>query len=441
MGMVGPDEPRYAAISRAMTDSGDWITPRLWGQPWFEKPALLYWMMAAAFRVGLGPDLAPRLPVALLGLAFLVFFWWRLRIEWDARVASYATAMLATTAGWLTYSHVAVTDLPLAAFFSASVLMAMPWAAHEKRREGLTAAAACLGLAALAKGLVPLILFLPVLAFGWRRLGDWFRPGPILALAILAGPWYVLCTIRNGNEFLSVFFVQQHFQRFTSEGLQHVQPVWFYVPVFLLLLYPWFPVLAIPWGGLSVWLRDRRALVLGATVIFGFVFFSISINKLPGYLLPLLPLACVLIAFKLARTPHPETAVVAPITLLGALPVIGMVAAEALAFGLRNAQIQWSAGAILLAIAGGAGVLVAIAMRGRAVETAGVLVGLGLLWFQFAFFPLFDVAASARPLWIRDRPQCASNLPRGLLYGLNYYAQRRLPECSVGAGVEPGTGR
>src|SRR5580700_7329080 len=85
MGLVGPDEPRYAAIGRAMADSGDWVTPRLWGRPWFEKPALLYWMTASAFRVGLGPDLAPRLPVALLGLAFLGFFWWRLRIEWDSR--------------------------------------------------------------------------------------------------------------------------------------------------------------------------------------------------------------------------------------------------------------------------------------------------------------------------------------------------------------------
>ena len=59
MGMVGPDEPRYAAVGRAMALSGDWITPRLWGHPWFEKPALLYWMTAAGFRMGLGPDLAP----------------------------------------------------------------------------------------------------------------------------------------------------------------------------------------------------------------------------------------------------------------------------------------------------------------------------------------------------------------------------------------------
>lgn len=81
MGMVGPDEPRYADVGRAMARSGDWITPRLWGHPWFEKPALLYWMTGAGFRLGLGPELAPRLPVALLSLAFLAFFWWRLRLS------------------------------------------------------------------------------------------------------------------------------------------------------------------------------------------------------------------------------------------------------------------------------------------------------------------------------------------------------------------------
>ena len=75
-GLVGPDEPRYAWIGRAMAQTGDWVTPRLWGQPWFEKPALLYWLTGAAFRLGLGPDLAPRLPVALVSVGFLCFYWW-----------------------------------------------------------------------------------------------------------------------------------------------------------------------------------------------------------------------------------------------------------------------------------------------------------------------------------------------------------------------------
>src|SRR3954451_2647739 len=75
-GLLGPDEPRYAFIARAMAQSGDWITPRLWSVPWFEKPALLYWMQATAFRLGPPADLAPRLPVAVLAVAFLIFYCW-----------------------------------------------------------------------------------------------------------------------------------------------------------------------------------------------------------------------------------------------------------------------------------------------------------------------------------------------------------------------------
>src|ERR1700690_4020353 len=104
MGIAGPDEPRYAAIGREMARSGDWVTPRLWGEPWFEKPALLYWMSGFGFLAGLGEELAPRIPVALFSSAFLVFFFWILRREFGETAAAYSTAILATSAGWLAFS-------------------------------------------------------------------------------------------------------------------------------------------------------------------------------------------------------------------------------------------------------------------------------------------------------------------------------------------------
>src|ERR1035438_10379873 len=114
-GVLGPDEPRYASIGREMARSGDWITPRLWGQPWFEKPALLYWMTGAGFRLGIGPDLAPRLPAALMATGFLVFYWWILRREFGARAAWFATLILGACGGWIVTSQVGVPDIPLAA--------------------------------------------------------------------------------------------------------------------------------------------------------------------------------------------------------------------------------------------------------------------------------------------------------------------------------------
>src|SRR5579872_2739038 len=125
IGLVGPDEPRYAAISQEMAGSGDWITPRLWGQPWFEKPALLYWMTAAGFRLGLDEDLAPRLPVALASLVFLIFYWVFVRKQFGERVASYSTLFLGGSIGWIAFSRVAVTDLPLSICFSAAMFLVL----------------------------------------------------------------------------------------------------------------------------------------------------------------------------------------------------------------------------------------------------------------------------------------------------------------------------
>jgi 4-amino-4-deoxy-L-arabinose transferase-like glycosyltransferase len=410
MGMVSTDEPRYSAIGQAMAQSGDWITPRLWGSPWFEKPALLYWMTAPAFKLGLGPDLAPRLPVALLSVAFLAFFWWRLKIEWDGRIAAYSTALLATSAGWLAYSHVSITDLPLAAFFTAALLLSF--------RRDLTAAAACLALAVLAKGLVPLVLFLPVLPICWRRI----RVIPVVVFVVIALPWYILCTLRN-PDFLRVFFVEHTFGRFSSDAMQHVQPWWFYAPVALLLLFPWFPLLAFVRG--ATW-TDRRIQTLAGVVAFGFVFFSAALNKLPSYLLPLLPAACLPIGMGIANASRSRFAMVAPLALMGALPAVSSVLPGALAHGLRATPIPWMELCLGIVL----GLVAGLAAR-FALPAAAIIVVIGFILFQISIFPAIDRVASARPIWLSSRPVCISRLPRSLVYGLNYYAGRSLPNCDV----------
>ena len=181
-GVLGPDEPRYASIGREMARSGDWITPRLWGEPWFEKPALLYWMTGAAFRAGIGPDMAPRLPVALLAVGFLAFFWWILNREYSGRVAWLGVLILGTSVGWQGLGQAGVADLPLAATFGGAMLLALPWLARDDTRY-LPAAAALMGLAVLAKGPLPMVLAMPVALRG-RRVLDLVRArvlGPFLA--------------------------------------------------------------------------------------------------------------------------------------------------------------------------------------------------------------------------------------------------------------------
>src|SRR5712692_7940649 len=196
-GLLKEDEPRYAAIGREMARSGDWITPRLWGEPWFEKPTLVYWMSGAAFRLGLSEDLAPRLPIALVSAAFLGFFYWVLRREFGDDAAGYATVILGTSAGWLSLSHIGVTDLPMSAAFAAAVLLSLGWLERGERGD-LRWAAALVGAAVLAKGLVPLVLALPLAWMGRKRLLDWLRPQIAGAFLLVALPWYLWCFLRNG---------------------------------------------------------------------------------------------------------------------------------------------------------------------------------------------------------------------------------------------------
>ena len=432
-GMLGPDEPRYAAIGREMAHSGDWITPRLWGSPWFEKPALLYWMTAAAYRSGLSGELAPRLPVALASVALLGFYWWALRREFGGRAAWFAAAMLATSAGWLAYSHVAVTDLPMAAAFSAAMLLALGWI-EKGERARLPAVGFLLGVAALAKGLVPLALAIPLVWMGRRRLPDLLHPRTSAPFLLAAMPWYMLCYLRNGTPFLREFFWEHHFERAASDALQHVQPFWFYAPVLAGALFPWTPALAALFHrGLYA---DRRRRFLLLWLVFGLVFFSLSVNKLPGYLLPLLPPATALMGIALAEGRLRRWALPLAAALLTLAPPLISVLPMALASGLSRApwpdfRWYWSAPAILALLVW---LLEGRGKRGEAMAliVAGVIAG--VLAIEVKTLPEIDRLATIRPLWRKVAPLrdsvCVEDLHRSLRYGLNYYSEVPLPDCS-----------
>lgn len=434
-GLLGPDEPRYASIAREMARSGDWITPRLWGEPWFEKPALLYWMEGAAFRAGLGTELAPRLPIALLSAAFLAFYWRVLKREFGARAAGFATAILGTGGAWIGFSQVGVTDLPLAASFSAAMLLLLGWIGRRETR-GLTAAAALLGAAVLAKGLVPLVLALP--AAWWCRGLLRRRPAlarMALAFLLVALPWYLLCWLRNGHAFLLSFFWQHHFQRFTSSALMHVQPWWFYLPVFAAALLPWAPLL--PLAARRGLYADPRRRFLAASVVFGFVFFSASANKLPGYLLPLVPAAAAILGLALDEARRARAWLAACALLLAIFPIAAGMLSPALGTGLTRVPwpvFHWT-WTLPLAVAALVWALEARERRGAAVFSIAAAVAAGILYVKVAALPAVDASASARALWRQVAPHasetCVDGIGRAWRYGLNYYSETPLPDCSA----------
>ena len=429
-GLLGPDEPRYASIGREMAQSGDWVTPRLWGEPWFDKPALLYWVTASGFRLGLGPEWAPRLPIALTAVAFLALFAWVLWREYGGEAAGSATLILATCCGWVGFSQIAVTDLLVTAAFSAAMLLALPWIAKRDTRR-LPAVAAMLGVAVLAKGLVPLVLALPLLLRG--RIRDLLRLRVIAPFLVIALPWYLLCYQRNGIEFIKVFFWQHHFERLTANMLFHPQSWWYYLPVLAGGLLPWTPLVLLV-ARRRRW-SDPRRLFLLVWLVWGFVFFSAIANKLAGYILPVVPAAAALMALELEETPNARRWLAACAVLLVAFPVAAQVLPAAVASGLSRAarpRFEWI---WLVPLGVAAAVWVLKTRRLAATALVAISATAGVVYLKVLAMPEVDRAASARGLWrkveARAGHACVGDIQRNWRYGLNYYSVRPLPDCAT----------
>lgn len=451
VGFIGPDEPRYASIGREMARSGDWITPRLDGMPWYEKPPLLYWTTGLATRLGLHDEWAARLPVALIGLGFLLFFYRVLEREYSDRVALSATAILGTSAGWASLSFAAVTDMPMAAALNTAMLTALfgPQALGARGtggREGRYKAQGYvagffLGLAVLAKGFVPLVLIAPVFLVARGK-----RLRMIAACVAIAVPWYLLCYQANGAAFWDEFFWKHHFARFMNGSLEHVQPFWFPSLAFLGAIFPWTPLVALIPSRRA--LDDARVRFLLVFLLFGLVFFSASTNKLATYILPLLPAIAIVTAVALEKAKAASRWLAACALVLVVIPTVADFLPDALNSGLSSVQWRTVFGWMLLVPLSAAVGTWWLAKEDPGQEWserrrwASLVVAIAAVfcvgYLKWAAFPVLENQVSPRSFWQAHRQPisqaCAEyKIKRGALYGLNYYAERSIPICSSDA--------
>jgi 4-amino-4-deoxy-L-arabinose transferase-like glycosyltransferase len=400
-----PDEGRYAEIPREMVASGDWVTPRLDGIKYFEKPALQYWATAAAYTVFGQHAWTARLWSALSAFLGLLLTFALARRLYDVRTAQLAVIVQASSLLYIGLARITTLDMSLC--FSLQLAMcALALLAQQRsaqQRAAVPGAAASAGrrqlplllgigvaLAVLSKGLVGILIPAAVagLYFLWRR--DWsllLRAQPwwsLLALLVLAAPWFLVVSLRN-PEFAHFFFVVQHFQRYLSTaGFDRNQPAWFFVPVLLLGVLPWTSLL--PGALQRAWRAARdgengTALLLVWTV-FVFVFFSLSHSKLIPYILPLLPAISVLLARHVASLPAPRFARHLTALALGAgVLAVGLLllwqvpaAAALVARASAGSVIGFAAAFLLLALAGALGA--GLAQRSRPLAAAAAA-GLG----------------------------------------------------------------
>ena len=160
------------------------------------------------------------------------------------------------------------------------------------------------------------------------------------------------------------FIVRHHWDRFVSPALQHEQPIWFFAPVLLGFMLPWTPLLF----GLrrdTLWSEPLSRFLCAWTVL-PLVFFSVSVNKLPAYILPVLPPLAILVAVQWRDRPRRGYLCASAGTLL-LVPLAGALLPAGLADGITRAWAGLSAGEVLTGI-GGASILAAALSMGVALK-------------------------------------------------------------------------
>jgi 4-amino-4-deoxy-L-arabinose transferase-like glycosyltransferase len=448
LGLVGPDEPRYAWIARDMAESGDWVTPRLYGRPWFEKPALYYWGAALSFKLFGVSDVTARLPSALSALlATLALAWLAHRLEgWE--LARWVLVLLPSTVGMVGFSHSAAPDMPFAAtltlaMISAAVALRLV-STQTPRYVSLLLWGFFLGAAVLAKGPAAVTLaggaMLLWVAFTnrWRDTLILFHPAAIGAFLVTALPWYVLCALRN-PDFLRVFIIEHNFNRYLTPEFRHIQPFWYYLPITVAALLPW--VVWLCWsersepGVAASEPRREVYLFMAAWGLFPVLFFSLSKSKLPGYILPAVPALVLLIALTVRRTLKSQRAL--PRYAVGSAGVSFLIAAGWAIFsktGLGGSLV------LVFVLAAGLGGLAVIFLAMIRKTTAGlicaVMVMLLLVTLGYVGIEKLDSGISARASAAqigasRAGRTYAFKMQRGWEYQLDFYLHRELTEWNT----------
>ena len=316
--LAQPDEGRYAEIPREMLASGDWLTPRLNGLKYFEKPALQYWATAAAFRLFGEHEWSARLWTALtgfLGIVLVCFTGWRV---FGAQAGLYAGLVLGSSLLYVLAGQIITLDMGVTFFMTlglAGFLLAQqPTASARENRLWMHVTWAALALAVLSKGLIGLALpgaTLVIYTLIQRDWPLWKRLHLVSGLALftaISAPWFIAVTLAN-PEFFGFFFIYEHFGRFLDMTHGRYQPWWSFVPVLLLGALPWpilmLDTLARAWtqrhAGKNAFQPDRFLLVW---IVVIYLFFTLSKSKLPFYILPIFPALALLMGQRLSQISH-----------------------------------------------------------------------------------------------------------------------------------------
>lgn len=295
--MTPIDETRYVSVAWEMWLRGDFLVPFKNGAAYSHKPPLMMWLFQLGWAVFGVNEWWPRLVSPLVSAGNLLLTLGLARRLWPDRsgLAGTAVLILGSSLLWTVFSTSAMFDI-LLAFFTLIGMTGIAMAS-EGRRSGFVLVALAVGLGTLAKGPVILLHVLPV-----ALLAPWWNPGlrwvrwyggflvAVLGGAAIALAWAIPAGMAGGEEYRRAIFWGQTANRMV-ESFAHRRPVWWYVPLLPVLLFPWmlWPGL---WRGIKTRLREgvgRGCRFCLAWMIPVFVAFSFISGKQPHYLVPVFP--------------------------------------------------------------------------------------------------------------------------------------------------------
>lgn len=405
---IGPDEARYAQVAREMFLHRDWITPTLAGYLWFEKPALLYWLLIVAFKLLGTSEWAARAASALCGLLTVAAVFWIARRTERSEIAGldsssgvpnssyrsigfWSALVAGTSGGLIAFSRAVSFDIvvtmtiawALALFFGAELEIG-----EKSRRRLLAGFYFAIGLSLLAKGLVGFVIPFGVIGAYYTLRGK--APTRALRLSILwglplamalAAVWYGPMFWKHGALFFDEFIIKHHFARYATNKYHHPAAIYYYLEIL--------PLLALPWSAFLVdgILKARKAFWKGsddpvsklqtfalAWILLPLIFFSLSSSKLPGYILPVLPAVALIAGLRLAQC-NAEIKTTWAIKATGALAVL--FAIGVLVFARYPGKISLRPALTMAAVSGLVGA-VALILRRRG-KVVAILIGAATL--------------------------------------------------------------
>jgi len=336
IGLVDETEPLFAEAAREMTITGDWITPYFEGKVRFDKPILIYWLMAWCYHLLGVNEWAVRLPSALSAISVMFFLFFTLKsfgyncvskdvpkthsLWWTGGIGAGIFAFNPLIVVW---GRTGVSDMLLTACMAGSLLCFF-WGYVESEKQSFKPSFyqfpnkwylsfyILMALAVLTKGPVGIVLPALIISAFLLYVGNfrqvWQEIGIVWGIVIfsfISLPWYLLVTLKHGSAFIDSFFGYHNLERFTNVVNRHSAPWYFYFLIIFGGFAPYSIYLPMAIGRVklwqrNVWSRQPRYGQLSLFAVFWFLgvfgFFTIAVTKLPSYVLPLIPACAILIA-------------------------------------------------------------------------------------------------------------------------------------------------